>query len=58
MVQVYCLMSEVDMAVIKPEVYSLMFYELFLPYNSTSEKSHFVGQFVSKTDFYAIICIS
>lgn len=56
------------MAVIKPEVYSLMFYELFLPYNSISEKSHFVGQFVSvvlsacsryvKTDFYAIICIS
>lgn len=35
------------MAVIKPEVYSLMFYELFLLYNSISEKSHFVGQFVS-----------
>ncbi|KAH9731933.1 SKP1-like protein 21 [Citrus sinensis] len=30
------------MAVIKPEVYSLMFYELFLPYNSISEKSHFM----------------
>lgn len=61
-------MSEVDMAVIKPEVYCLMFYEMFLPYDSMNEKSRRVGQFVStvlfacsqyvKTNFYAIICIS